>query len=102
MAQAAETTTPIYTPHAEGGVTHTPLGHGSLVGRIISRVMIGCVLLYRGTLRGWLGGHCRFEPTCSQYMIDAIRRYGPWRGAWRGLRRLARCHPLGSSGWDPA
>ena len=49
-----------------------------------------------------MGGHCRFQPTCSQYMIDAVNKYGPPRGGWRGLKRIARCHPFGGCGYDPA
>lgn len=67
-----------------------------------SRLLIYLVLAYRATLGFFLSGHCRFVPGCSQYMIDAIHKYGPWRGAWRGLRRIVRCHPLGGSGYDPA
>jgi uncharacterized protein len=68
----------------------------------ISRLLIAGVCLYRATLGPLLGGQCRFHPTCSQYAIDAIHKHGPWRGAWKTLRRLARCHPLGGSGYDPA
>ena len=60
------------------------------------------VAVYRGSLGMWLGGHCRFQPTCSQYMLDAVAKYGPWRGGWRGLKRIARCHPWGGCGHDPA
>ncbi|HEX7008921.1 MAG TPA: membrane protein insertion efficiency factor YidD [Phycisphaeraceae bacterium] len=69
---------------------------------MLSRLLIFLVYLYRGTLGPFLGGHCRYVPTCSQYMIDAIQRYGAWGGLWRGLRRIARCHPWGGSGYDPA
>jgi len=69
---------------------------------ILSKGLIGLVLIYRGTLRHFLGGHCRFEPSCSQYMIDAIQKHGPIKGAWRGLKRIARCNPFGGSGYDPA
>lgn len=68
----------------------------------MSRLLIGLVLLYRVTLGQVMGGHCRFHPSCSQYAIDAIRKHGPWRGAWRAVRRIARCHPLGGRGYDPA
>ncbi len=74
----------------------------ALVRNCLSRVLIGLVLIYRATLGRFMGGHCRFTPTCSQYMIDAIHKYGPIKGAWRGIKRIARCHPFGGSGYDPA
>ena len=43
----------------------------------------------------------RFTPTCSQYALEALRKYGPLKGGWLALRRLARCHPWGGSGYDP-
>ncbi len=60
------------------------------------------VWLYRMTLGPFMGGHCRFQPSCSQYMLDAVERYGPIRGGWRGLKRICRCQPWGGSGHDPA
>jgi putative membrane protein insertion efficiency factor len=59
-------------------------------------------LFYRATLGRFMGGHCRFHPTCSQYALDAIRKYGPWRGGWRAVKRILRCRPGGPSGYDPA
>lgn len=44
---------------------------------------------------------CRFQPTCSTYMIEAIRKYGTIRGVWLGIKRILRCHPKGKSGYDP-
>lgn len=65
-------------------------------------VIVTGVWLYRALL-GWaMGGACRFHPTCSQYMLDAVAKYGPWRGGWRGVKRICRCHPWGGSGHDPA
>ena len=60
------------------------------------------VTLYRATLGRFLGGHCRFEPSCSQYLIDAVKKYGTLRGTWRGLKRIGRCNPLCKGGYDPA
>ena len=65
-------------------------------------LLIQLVLLYRATLGRLLGGHCRFHPSCSQYAIDAVNKYGAARGAWKAVRRLARCHPFGGKGYDPA
>lgn len=69
---------------------------------MFTRLIIMLVYVYRGTLGLLIGGHCRYTPTCSQYMIDAVQQYGPLRGGWRGLKRIARCHPFGGSGYDPA
>jgi putative membrane protein insertion efficiency factor len=65
-------------------------------------ILIHLVLLYRATLGPLMGGHCRFQPTCSQYAIDAITKYGPLRGTWKAVKRISRCHPWGGRGYDPA
>ena len=65
-------------------------------------LLIHLVLLYRVTLGRFLGGHCRFQPSCSQYAIDAINKYGALRGAWRATKRICRCRPWGGRGYDPA
>lgn len=44
---------------------------------------------------------CRYTPTCSQYTLEAIQKYGAWKGCWLGLKRICRCHPWGGSGYDP-
>jgi len=72
------------------------------VDRLGSGVICVGVAVYRGTLGMWLGGHCRFQPTCSQYMLDAVAKHGPWRGGWRGVKRICRCRPGGGAGYDPA
>ena len=64
--------------------------------------MIGLVILYRATLGQLMSGHCRFEPSCSQYAIDAINKYGAIIGGWKALKRISRCHPWGGRGYDPA
>lgn len=56
---------------------------------------------YQFAIRPLLPGHCRFEPSCSVYALDAIRRNGPWRGSVQAVRRILRCHPWGGFGYDP-
>ena len=65
---------------------------------MIARTLIR---LYQLTLSGLLGRQCRYLPTCSAYMDEAIARHGAWAGAWMGAARICRCHPLGGSGYDP-
>jgi uncharacterized protein len=69
----------------------SPLAHG----------LRGAVLAYRYTLSGLIGRTCRFAPSCSEYAAEAIERHGAFGGSWLALRRIARCHPWGGSGYDP-
>jgi uncharacterized protein len=59
------------------------------------------VKAYQGIISPYLPNACRFTPTCSQYMIEAVTKYGAIRGGWMGLKRFSRCHPWGGSGVDP-
>ncbi len=65
-----------------------------------SWLLIALVRLYQLTLSPLLGRQCRFHPTCSQYFILAVQKYGALRGAWRGVRRILRCHPWHPGGED--
>jgi putative membrane protein insertion efficiency factor len=65
-------------------------------------LLIQLVLLYRVTFGRFLGGQCRFYPTCSQYAIDAVTKYGAIRGSWKAIKRMLRCHPGCRGGFDPA
>lgn len=65
-------------------------------------LFIHLVYAYRATLGRFMGGHCRFHPSCSQYAIDALEKYGAMRGGVKSLKRIARCHPWGGKGYDPA
>lgn len=56
---------------------------------------------YRFFLSPWLGSSCRFEPTCSRYMLDALQHHGAWRGLRLGTWRILRCHPWCDGGLDP-
>ncbi len=62
---------------------------------------LGAVRLYQMAISPYLPGTCRHTPTCSQFAYEAIDRYGVIRGFWLGLKRLSRCRPLGTSGYDP-
>ena len=57
--------------------------------------------LYQRLLSPSFRGSCRHQPSCSEYAREAIERHGAARGLWLALRRLTRCHPLGTSGYDP-
>ncbi len=68
---------------------------------IPAHLLVGLVRAYQIVISPWLGPVCRYEPSCSQYMILSIRKYGVLRGVWRGLCRIGRCHPLHAGGYDP-
>jgi len=69
--------------------------------RFPSLAIIGFVRLYQVTLSPILGQQCRFRPTCSHYMIEAVEKYGAIRGSMRGIWRILRCNPFGRGGYDP-
>jgi uncharacterized protein len=56
---------------------------------------------YRYLISPFLGNHCRFHPSCSQYAAEAIAEHGAARGSWLALQRLGRCHPWHPGGYDP-
>lgn len=69
--------------------------------RFPSLLLIGCVRVYQRCLSPFLPPSCRFEPSCSQYFIEAVQKYGALRGAWLGTKRICRCHPWSTGGYDP-
>ena len=74
---------------------------GRLAERGASALVIGLIWVYQRTLSPLLGPACRFEPSCSRYMVGAIQKYGLLRGLWKGLKRFASCHPWHPGGYDP-
>jgi putative membrane protein insertion efficiency factor len=64
-------------------------------------VMIYVIKFYRSFISPWLGHHCRFEPTCSQYSLQAIQKYGAIKGGYLSIRRITKCHPFHPGGYDP-
>lgn len=71
------------------------------VSRFLAWPLIWLVKFYRFAISPWLGGNCRFQPTCSEYAIEALKTHGALRGGWLAARRISRCHPWGGSGYDP-
>lgn len=69
--------------------------------RLPGLMLIGAVRLYQLTLSPFIGQQCRFTPSCSNYMILAIRKYGALRGGYRGVLRILRCQPWHPGGHDP-
>nr|WP_281413178.1 membrane protein insertion efficiency factor YidD [Marivibrio halodurans] len=65
------------------------------------RAVLALILLYRVTLSSVMGRTCRFLPSCSEYAAEAVRAHGAMRGGLLALKRIARCHPWGGSGYDP-
>jgi putative membrane protein insertion efficiency factor len=71
------------------------------MGNGISRLVILTIRFYQVTLRFLFPPSCRFHPSCSEYAIEAFRRFGPIKGGWLSVRRLSRCHPFSPGGFDP-
>ena len=69
---------------------------------MITRFLIKLLRGYKRYISPHLGHHCRFVPTCSQYALEAIEKYGAAKGGWLALKRFLRCHPFHKGGWyDP-
>lgn len=64
-------------------------------------VLLGLLRVYRYALSPMLGRNCRFHPSCSEYAMEAVQRYGALRGGWLALKRVGRCHPFHPGGYDP-
>tara|TARA_B100001113_G_C20515847_1_gene365136 strand:+ start:241 stop:471 length:231 start_codon:yes stop_codon:yes gene_type:complete len=59
------------------------------------------IFLYQKLISPFLGPTCRFRPTCSAYSVESIKKYGIFKGLWLSVNRIIKCHPWGSSGYDP-
>jgi hypothetical protein len=65
------------------------------------RIVLIVIRAYQLVLAPFAGGACRFEPSCSEYAVQAVQKHGAWRGLVLAVRRVGRCHPFGSTGFDP-
>ncbi len=71
------------------------------INKILSKLLLLPIYFYRSYISPLLPPACRYTPTCSQYAIEAIKKYGAFRGLWLAIKRICRCHPWGGSGYDP-
>lgn len=78
-----------------------PIPLAKAVAALPAEGLILAVRAYQLLVSPWLGPACRYHPSCSHYMIAAVRKHGLIRGGWRGVLRIARCHPWHPGGYDP-
>lgn len=69
--------------------------------RLLTFMLLLPIRFYRGYISPLTPPSCRFVPTCSEYALEAIQKYGPFKGFYLAVRRLLKCHPFGGSGYDP-
>ena len=74
---------------------------GKALGKLLAWPLLALVWVYRFTISPWLGMNCRYQPTCSEYTMQALREHGAFRGSWLAAKRIGRCHPWGGHGYDP-
>jgi putative membrane protein insertion efficiency factor len=74
---------------------------GKEVQKILKKAILALILIYQNTISLTLGPCCRFYPSCSSYAIESIERFGIIHGVWLSFKRLIKCHPLNSGGYDP-
>lgn len=72
-----------------------------MIGKFVGAILRGLIRGYQLVVSPILGPRCRHLPSCSEYTSEAIAVHGPVRGGWLGLRRILRCNPWGTSGYDP-
>jgi len=83
----------IAADRASKAVEATPIG-------IVPKLLVRCFIVYQIAVSPFFAPSCRFHPTCSAYMIQAISLHGSFKGLWLGLKRIAKCHPLHAGGID--
>lgn len=68
---------------------------------MLAKLMLALIRFYQYAISPLIPPRCRFTPTCSQYAVEAVQKYGALKGGWLAAKRIARCHPLGGCGHDP-
>jgi len=72
-----------------------------IIGRIIKKIMILMIRFYQLCISPYFPATCRFTPTCSAYFIQALEKYGVFKGSYLGIKRILKCHPWHEGGYDP-
>jgi uncharacterized protein len=72
-----------------------------MIGRLVGKLVIALVRVYQKVIRPFLPPTCIYQPGCSEYMILAVKKYGPLYGVPKGVWRICRCHPFNKGGYDP-
>jgi len=72
-----------------------------LLNKILTLPFLALIRVYQYAISPWLGPKCRYTPSCSHYAAEALKKYGPLKGTWLAIKRIARCHPWGGHGHDP-
>lgn len=73
-----------------------------LISKVINFILIGMIKFYKKFLSPLKKTcHCRYIPTCSQYAVEALQKYGPFKGSYLAIKRILRCNPLHKGGYDP-
>ena len=73
---------------------------GIIPTKLMQKLLISCVVVYQKAISPFSAPSCRFHPTCSTYMIQALSLHGTRKGLWLGIKRIAKCHPLHEGGID--
>ena len=71
------------------------------IKRLLGLLFLGLIRFYQVAISPMTQSSCRYTPTCSQYAIEAVGKYGPFKGGWLAIKRLLSCHPWGGHGYDP-
>lgn len=69
--------------------------------RMLERLMVGLIRFYQQAISPYFPPCCRYTPTCSQYALEAVKKYGPFKGGYLAVRRIMRCNPFHPGGYDP-
>ena len=74
---------------------------GEQISAAIGAILLAGLFIYRKVISPFLPPTCRFYPSCSAYAVQAVEKYGPFKGSWLAIKRVLRCHPLNPGGFDP-